>query len=63
MSRFESWALVAVGFGMGLMPALAALLLGQWHMVQVVGLIALAGLPVAIWRGWFAGRRGGGDAG
>ena len=63
LSRFESCALVAVSFAAGLMLALAVILLGGWRVVQVAGFAALVCLPFAIWRGWFAGRDRGGDAG
>lgn len=62
-SRFESFVLVAVSFVVGVTLAITALLLGQWRAVEVVGVVAIVALPFTIWRGWFAGRQGGDDAG
>ena len=62
-SAFESFALVVVSFAAGLTLAITALLLGQWRAVEVVGVVAIVALPFTIWRGWFAGRQGGDNAG
>ena len=60
-SPWASAARVAAWFVAGLLPGLAAILLGGGRPAEAAGWAALVALPLAIWRGWFAGRgeRGG----
>ncbi len=56
--RFETAVVCAAGFAGGLALCALAAMLGAWRLLNVVGALAVALSPLAVWWLWREWRRG-----